>query len=279
MRKRATKAEIEMLDRQILDVLARDNPQSVRHVFYRMTDPRLPLPVDKTESGYQRVQRRCLELRRAGVLPYGHIVDATRRGYHVATFDGAGDFIERMAALYRANLWTVDDPLIEIWTESRSIAAVVQGECERLAVSLYPAGGFASATLCFEAAQEIDRQDRPEAVVLYIGDYDPAGVLIDRAIEAELRAHLRTPLTVHRIAINPEQIESYDLPAKPRKATDRRRPDLTQTVEAEAMPAEDMRTLVRVWVENFIDRDALDVAQAAEQSEREGLLALGRSLN
>ena len=93
--------------------------------------------------------------------------------------------------------------------------------------------------------------------MLYVGDYDPAGLLIDRAIEAELRSHLRTPLTVHRIAINPEQIDTYDLPAKPRKANDRRRPDLTQTVEAEAMPAEDMRSLVRVWVENFIDRDAV----------------------
>ena len=138
-----------------------------------------------------------------------------------------------------------------------------------MAVSLYAAAGFASATLCFEAAAEIDRQGRPEAVVLYIGDHDPAGVLIDRAIEAELLAHLATPLTVYRIAINPAQIAAYDLPTKARKATDRRRPDLLETVEAEAMPAEAMRMLVRAWIEGYLDPARVAVAEAAERSERE----------
>jgi hypothetical protein len=41
-RARRTRERIEQLDAQILDVLREDHPQSVRHVFYRMTDPRLP---------------------------------------------------------------------------------------------------------------------------------------------------------------------------------------------------------------------------------------------
>jgi hypothetical protein len=32
-------------------VLAADHPQSVRHCFYRMTDPRLPEPVEKSDRG------------------------------------------------------------------------------------------------------------------------------------------------------------------------------------------------------------------------------------
>ena len=39
-RRRRTKAQVEQLDSQILAVLAEDHPQSVRHVYYRMTDPR-----------------------------------------------------------------------------------------------------------------------------------------------------------------------------------------------------------------------------------------------
>jgi hypothetical protein len=49
---RRTKAQTAQLEAQIFDVLAQDHPQSVRHVFYRMTDPRLPEPVLKTERGY-----------------------------------------------------------------------------------------------------------------------------------------------------------------------------------------------------------------------------------
>ncbi len=278
-RKRYSSAELEQLDTQIHEVLAEDNPQSVRHVFYRMTDPRLPVPVEKTDNGYNRVQRRCLALRRSGIIPYGWIADATRRGYHVSTFDGPGDFIERMAGHYRANLWTEDLPHVEVWVESRSLAGVLIDQCRQLAVSLYPAGGFSSATLCYEAARQIDRQRRDEAVVLYVGDYDPAGVLIDRAIEDELRSHLKTPLTVRRLAINPWQIEVYDLPTKPRKAGDRRRLDLKDTVEAEAMPAQTLRGIVTRAVEEYLPEGALQAVKVAEKSEREGLRILAAGLN
>ena len=39
-RDRRTKARLDILDQQeFLAVLREDHPQSVRHVFYRMTDP------------------------------------------------------------------------------------------------------------------------------------------------------------------------------------------------------------------------------------------------
>ena len=75
-RKRRTNAQIEQLDRQIYDVLSVDHPQSVRHVFYRMTDPRLPEPVDKSDKGYELVQRRCVQMRRDGRLKYSWIAAA-----------------------------------------------------------------------------------------------------------------------------------------------------------------------------------------------------------
>ncbi len=135
---------------------------------------------------------------------------------------------------------------------------MLQAECERLAVPLYPTGGFSSATLAHEAAEHIDACDAE------FGDYDPAGLLIDRSLESELREHLDTPLVFRRLAINEEQIDLYDLPTKPRKATDRRRLDIHETVEAEAMPAADLRSIVRLAVEAHLPSYALRVAQEAE---------------
>lgn len=57
------------IDAQIIAVLKEDHPQSVRHVFYRMTDPRLSEPVEKSDKGYRHVQDRCVKLRRAGRVP------------------------------------------------------------------------------------------------------------------------------------------------------------------------------------------------------------------
>ena len=244
-----------------------------------MTDPRLAVPVPKTEHGYAKVQRRCLLLRRAGRIPYQWISDATRRGYHVSTFADAGDFIEGFAGLYRAQLWAENLPRVEVWVESRSLAGVLQDECERLAVSLYPSGGFSSATLCYEAAQEINQCPNDQAVVLYVGDYDPAGLLIDQSIESELKKHLNKHLAFWRLAVNEEQIDQYQLPTKPRKVTDRRRLDIQQTVEAEAMPAGVLRHIVREAVEAYLPAGALRTCQVAEESEREGLRKLGSEVS
>lgn len=278
-RRRRTKVQIERLERQILDVLTGDHPQSVRHVFYRMTNPTLAEPVEKSEAGYRHVQQRILAMRRSGAIPYGWISDATRRGFHVSTFDGAGDFIEAFAGLYRAPLWDERTPHVEVWCESRSLAGVLQATCEALAVSLYPAGGFSSATLCYEAACEIDRKGRNRAVVLYVGDYDQSGVLIDQAVERELRSHLTTPLEFKRIGISPWQITYYGLPTRPPKATDKRRPDIKRVVEGEAMPANIMRRIVREAVEHYLPAGALAATKAAEESEREGLRRLARYID
>lgn len=272
-RERRTAAAIDQLDQQIIEVLAEDHPQSVRHVFYRMTNPRLPEPVEKSDRGYRHVQDRLKKLRRNGRVPYGWIADATRRGYHTTTYGDASQFLSRVAGLYRGDLWANSPYYVEVWCESRSIAGVIQDTCEELAVSLYPCGGFSSMTLAYEAAQTINWQCREgkTCLIYYIGDYDPAGVLIDQALEKELREHLDddTAMFFYRLGITPAQIAQYDLPTKPRKATDRRAQHVTETVEAEAMPANVLRRLLREQIEHWLPDGALETIRVAEQAERE----------
>lgn len=271
-RERRTADRIGLLDDQIMAVLAEDHPQSVRHVFYRMTDPRLAEPVEKSDRGYRHVQDRCVKLRRSGRMPYGWLADSTRRGYHTNTFSSAPDFLRRMNGLYRADLWAKADYYVEVWVESRSIAGVLQDDCEELAVSLYPCGGFSSITLAYEAAESINETARGKrgAVIIYIGDYDPAGVLIDKSLERELRAHLSPDIRLwfERLGITEAQIEQHDLPSNPRKTTDKRSQQVKCAVEAEAMPAAVLRALVRERVESFLPAHALEVAKVAEVEER-----------
>lgn len=280
-RERRTRERVEQLDAQIIEVLREDHPQSVRHVFYRMTDPRLPEPVEKSDRGYRHVQDRCVKLRRSGAIPYGWIADMSRRGYFVNTFDGAGDFLRRMRGLYRADLWREADSRCEVWVESRSIASVLIDDCGELAVSLFPCGGFASMSFVHEAAeQHNESDDRRPLVVLYVGDYDPAGVLIDQALHRELRQHLQSDIHLQfdRIAINAQQIADYDLPTKPRKESDRRSQQITETVEAEAMPAHVLRSLLRFEIEVLLPEGALAAAKVAEQSEREHITRMAQML-
>ena len=284
-RERRTKMQVTQLDTQIYDVLSEDYPQSVRHVFYRMTDPRLPEPVEKSEGGYKQVQHRLAELREAGVVPFSWITDGSRSAMRHTRYSGVDDFAQEAANLYRLDYWRDKPTRLEVWCESRSISAVLWPTCSDYGVNLFPAGGFASVSFIYQAAKQTIYSGKAELVVLYIGDYDPAGVMIDRDIEGKMRRYMARineedaldvgiEFTFTRLAINEAQIAAYDLPTKPRKATETRRPDIASTVEAEAMPAAQMRDLLTESIEGYIDPRELSALKVAEHSERAGIQAL-----
>ena len=270
-RRRRTPDQIAQLERQIYEVCEADHPVSVRHIFYRQTDPRLPEPVEKTEHGYKHVQMRVREMRRAGTLPYGWISDSTRLGYHTPTYADPEEFVRYNAAAYRYDLWGQSSSLVEAWVESRSIAGVIRAECQRLAVSAYPTGGFSSLTLAWEAAQAYEGWDK--VLILYCGDWDPAGVLIDVALERELRQHAPEYVDIEfrRLAVNEEQILRMDLPGKPRKVGDKRSSHITTTVEAEAIPAPTLRAMVRSAIEDELPEGAFAYAKLMDEQGQEYL--------
>ena len=272
-RRRRTKAQVATLERQLFEVCEADHPVSVRHCFYRVTNPRLAEPVEKTDQGYCQVQDRLVKMREAGRLPYGWISDSTRTCWSVPTFEDPKEFVRHYANSYRFDLWRDGDVKVEVWCESRSIAGMIREECTRLAVGLFPCGGFSSKTFAWEAAQSYDG---PVSIV-YAGDYDPAGVQIAESLRTELHKHTDVDIQFDRVAVNPEQIALYDLPAKPRKATDKRRPDVEVAVEAEAMPAPVLRSLVREAIELHLPSNALHYARLMDAEGQKYLRTFGLS--
>jgi len=279
-RTRRTDAQIRQIKKQIREEIAkRKLRQSIRHLFYLMTNPRLPEPIPKTEKGYKAIGRYITQMRREGEIPYSVISDMSRVGYHVPTYDGADDFLRNMAGLYRGDLWQYASAYVEIWCESRSIASVLLDDCREYAVSLYPSGGFTSLTFGYLSAMQINRYVARRQVpvkILYVGDFDPAGVLIDVKIEKELRQHLDPNIDMEfkRVGITLEQIEQYDLPTKPRKAKEKRAPHILSTVEAEALPVTILRDLVTREVEQYLPAHAIEQVKIIEEQERRLLLKL-----
>jgi len=281
-RSRSTKAELLLLDDGIVETVRKHRPCSVRQVFYQMTDPRLPAFVEKSDRGYGRVQARCLLLRRSGRIKYHWIADMSRRAYRTSVFENASDFVERMSSLYRADLWRDADVICEVWVESRSIASSVMELCDRYAVNLYPCGGFSSVSFVYSAAEDLNSNglEKP-LVLLFIGDFDPAGVLIDVALQRELRSHLdpSIELIFRRIGINREMVTQYDLPTKPRKPGDKRSLHVPFTVEAEALPASTLRSLLEAEIVALLPSRALEIARVAEESERSHLKLMAELLS
>ena len=129
---------------------------------------------------------------------------------------------------------------------------------------------MSSDSFVHSAAVDAVRMERPTFAVIYVGDFDPAGLQIADTLNVKLGEHLadaaadyRLPapyLDFQRVAITEEQIADYSLPTKPVKSTQsRKRYDLADTVEAEAMRPADLREIVADAFEPMLDRAALDV--------------------
>ena len=134
--------------------------------------------------------------------------------------------------------------------------------CREYLVPLFPSSGFSSLSFTFQAADHIIESERANAVILYVGDYDQAGVLIDKAIERRLRDFLAAwdwpgELTFTRLAVNNDQIDTMALPTRPPKASDTRSKEVTRAVEAEAIPAPTMRGIVSAALLELIPEKVL----------------------
>ena len=274
-RKRRTSGEVAALEAAILAILRRGQPSSVRNVFYRLV---VAGRVDKTEASYKQVIDRLGKMRTGGRVPYSWIVDSSRMGYHVPTFASIEEFQKRMANWYRSDIWSDVPQHVEVWCESRSLAGMLRTVCDELAISLYPTSGFPSMSQVWSAAQEMAATGKESAVLLYLGDYDPAGAHISEDLEAKLGMHLEghgMGLTFRRLAVNLDQIERYRLPTRPRKAGEKRKASMSETVEAEALEPETLRAMVHEAALAYLPPLALEAARIADESERAHIARLG----
>jgi hypothetical protein len=279
-RQRATKAEMEERWQELLTIVSEQHPMTVRQVFYQASVRGV---VEKSEYGYSRVQIALVNMRRAGVLPYGHITDNTRRGIQLRAYNSIQEALEDTAKFYRRRLWTAADCYVEMWLEKDALAGVIEDITLDYDVPLMVSRGYASLSFLYSAAQAITHHKKP-AFIYHFGDHDPSGVNAAEKIEETLR-DLAPDAEIHfeRVAVTSGQIKFWNLPTRPTKTSDSRSKNWSggDSVELDAIKPSDLRELVRDVIEGHIDQRQLDILEAAEESERTQLrlLAAGQWLD
>lgn len=266
-RQRSTRSEMTSLHDSLFEIAERLRPLTVRGLFYQAEIAGL---IPKTERGYRRVQRATVEMRRAGRLPYAWLTDGTRLRQRPRTWRNAGEAARATAQFYRRTLWGAGSPSIELWVEKEALSGVLWPVADEWDVPLYPARGYSSLTFLHGAAEELRTAGRP-AFIYHLGDHDPSGVDAAHKIERELRRLApEVPIHFERLAVLPEQIQRWNLPTRPTKASDpRSRSWEGESVELDAIPAPDLRKLAEAAILRHIDLRALDAAMVAEASESE----------
>jgi hypothetical protein len=157
------------------------------------------------------------------------------------------------------------------------LSGVLYEETRVYDVPLMVARGYSSLSFLHSAAEAIKAYGKP-AHIYHFGDLDPSGQDAARDIEAKLRRYApEAEIHFERVAVTRQQVEQWDLPTRPTKMSDTRAKKFNnaQSVELDAIPAAQLRQLVRECIERHIDQQQLNILRAAEKSERELLLAWG----
>ncbi|MCX7429061.1 MAG: hypothetical protein NTW96_25970 [Planctomycetia bacterium] len=268
-RTRRTKREIEAIREAIRDLLAEENPMTVRQVFYRLVSMRV---IDKTEAEYQNTVRQLGVMRRAGLIPYSWIADATRWMRKPDTHGSLDAMLRYTASTYRHALWDAQAAYVEIWLEKDALAGVLYDVTARWDVPLMVTRGYPSLSFLHTAAEQIRHEDRP-CYLYYFGDLDPSGVDIPRKVEQDIR-EFAPDVEIHfqRVAVTREQVEMFDLPTRPTKRSDSRsRSFKGESVEVDAIPPKTLREIVEILICQHIDADALERTRRVEMAERDTL--------
>jgi hypothetical protein len=246
-RRRSTKAEIAQRRDSLLEIVSAMNPMTVRQVFYQATVRGI---VEKSESGYAKVQTDLVLMRREGVLPYDWLADNTRWQRKPRTFNGVEEALADTARLYRKTLWADADAYVEIWLEKDALAGVVYPITASYDVPLMVARGYASLSFLHSAAEHITELEVP-TYVYHCGDFDPSGVNAGEKIEETLRDMAPdAEIYFERIAVTPDQINAWGLPTRPTKATDSRSKTFGNiSVELDAIEPNRLRGVVLEAIE------------------------------
>jgi hypothetical protein len=249
---------------------------TTRQVYYAAEVAGL---VPKTESGYRKVMRLAVKMRRQGDLPWSFIADGSRWRRMVSQWDDIDDFIEEVERSYRRNLWRDQGVRIEVWLEKDALGEVVFETTSKWRVPLMVSRGQSSVTFLHSAAMDAATaygRDRTETWIYALYDHDAGGDRAARSIARDLPAFARfVPIHFERLAVTLEQIEEWDLPTRPAKDTD---PQAAQwgdkpAVELDAIPVDQLHELVEGAITRHINFREWDVQKMIEAEERRGLLS------
>jgi hypothetical protein len=246
-------------------------PVTVRQLYYAAEVARLP-GITKDDRDYGKIQ--YLELRRDGLMPYEHIPDATRWMRKPKSYDSAQHAVAETARLYRQNIWTEIDERCDVWLEKDALAGVILPVTAEYDVPLMVTRGFSSETFTFEAAHNYRRIGLP-VHVYHLHDFDRSGVDASRDLERKLKrfaAEAGIEVSFTPLEVTADLVEDWDLPTRePKRKTpaDRRWPH-DFACELDAIPPDDLRSLVRWGIKQHLPDDKLKVVPLPKRANAPG---------
>lgn len=183
------------------------------------------------------------------------------------------------------------DYLVELWAEKTTMNDVLEPLCRRYNVNLVTGAGELSITAVRQFLRRVREAGRP-ARILYISDFDPAGLGMPISVARKIEFYQRNDgfgeldIVLQPIVLTADQVRKYRLPRVPVKDTDRRKGNFEAAYGAgqveldalEALHPGDLGRIVGGEILRYYDPELVDRAQAQRQRLEDDLSQLTRSI-
>jgi len=219
---------------------------TVRQLFYILIS-RFPKEYPATRAFYKRLDRYLAKIRRVNSEVHIKFVDPTRP----------------------FAIPPLRFPKIEVWVEKDSIRNFIGKLAVKYRLGIQVLRGFASLSMYRRALKRARK--RGVTMILYCGDWDPSGILIEKIAEHEMD-HKRA-ITFHRLAITMQQIERFRPPSRPVNPKDSRTKDYVAKWGSRAWEIESIRPrtlfrLIESGLRKVVPPDFLVEAEARERAAK-----------
>jgi len=160
-------------------------------------------------------------------------------------------------------------PKIECWVEKDSIRNFIGKLAVKNRLGIQVLRGFASLSMYRRA---LDRaRKRGVTMVLYIGDWDPSGLLIEKVAQGEMNHEMGIRFV--RLAITMEQIKRFKPPSRPVNMKDSRAKEYVEKYgdrcwEVEALRPRTLYKLIEKGLRENVPPEFLEAAEARERAAR-----------
>ena len=262
-------SELKTLDTEIIRLATNFGPIGVRGLYYQAVCAGV---MEKTDKGYDLLQRRLAMLRMGGQVDWDLITDCSRNVQSVSTWNSMEDIITSAKKQFKMDTWITQPCRVQLWLEKEGLAPLLEDIITKYRVPLYPGKGYSSLSFTRQAAlQAIDWLDAGQRViVLQWGDYDPSGVNIQESLANQYKQFGAGECEMVRVGINSNHIDEYNLITRPTKTTDTRSKSFgdTRSVELDAIPPDTFKKWVSNEIEKYINFPLWNEALAKEEAER-----------
>lgn len=265
-------ALIRKMDDIVTDYQRKGYQLTLRQCYYQLVARDI---IENTEKSYKRIADLLDNGRKAGLIDWQAIEDRTRQIRGWSGYESPAAFLQSVSRGFMLDLWREQPCYVEVWVEKDALVDVVRKACAGTRTPFFSCRGFSSQSAMWRAAERFKAKQDKKCIILHLGDHDPSGLDMTRDIQERL-IYFGAGVQVQRIALNMEQVDTYNPPPNPAKETDSRYKSYqlkygVKSWELDALRPEVIESMIDEHIKQNMDMTLFNETLQQEQEQEQEL--------